>query len=294
MTVITLTFTGSDEEIVSGIPETVSMTTNIPSTIHYTLDGTDPTTNSPIFTSPVSLPDGETAVVVSALALDGTGEPSATLTQTFAADTTRLNVSRHVSSEGFVLARADTGDNTEDGFDADGNTARFMDVDLETLDVIKKDVGFGGFAEGTSIDVAKPDASSTNSLIDDGFVAFSTPETGELFNPNARTIHQDGRKDNDLQLVMRPFGALHDRYTESGGQRLREPADDATYISGGFVRRFYSQENDIMVSYYFDHNEARYARNIEELPDIPNTRQANMPGPPLVFQWIYRGRHMSI
>lgn len=294
MAVITLTFTGSETEIISGIPETLTITSNIPSTIHYTLDETTPTTNSPIFTGPILLPDGVNAVVVSALALDGTGEPSSTLTQTFAADTTRLNVSRLVGSEGYVLARADTGDDTEDGFDADGNTARFMDVDLATLDVIKKDVGFEGIAEGTKISVDKPDADTTNSLIDDGFVAFSTPEIGENFNPNARSIHVDGRIDNDIQLIMRPFGALHDRYTESGGQRIREPADDATYISGGFVNRFYDSKNNVMVSYYFDHNESRHVRNIEELPDNIPVLRSNMSGPPLVFQWIYRGRQMSI
>lgn len=294
MSVITLTFTGSENEITSGIPKTVSITTNIPSTIHYTIDGTDPTTSSPIYTSAIQLPDNETSVIVSALALDGTGEPSATLTQTFAADTRKIDGRRIIGQEGFIISRADTGDDVEDGFDADGEPARLIDVDLETLDTIHSKFGQDGIAEGTQISVDKPDADTTNSLIDDGFVPFSTPEIGELFNPNARTIYVDGRKDNDLQLIMRPYGGLHDKYTEEGGRRLREPTDDATYVTGGFVRRFYNPQKNIMVSYYFDHNEARHVRTIEELPDIPNTRRSNMSGQPLVFQWINRGRQVSI
>lgn len=297
MTVVTLTFTGSEEEIVSGIPRTMTITSNIPSTIYFTIDGTTPTISSPIYTGTFNMPDGVNSVTLSAFGVDGSNNAGAILTQVFAPDTTRITVSRIVGSEGFVISRAETGDNTPSGYTADGETARFIDVDLETLDIIRKDVGYNGIAEGTAISVNVPNAESTGSLIDDGFVPFSTPEVGELFNPNARMIMIDNRKDNDLRLIMRPYGSLNDPYREFGGKRIRETTSDAMYISGGFVRRFYSTKNNIMVSYYYDNNEGKYVQNIQELPsNIKNTNNigVNSSGPPLVFQWVYRGRQSSI
>ena len=42
---------------------------------------------------------------------------------------------------------------------------------------------------------------------------------------------------------------------------------DGTYISGGFVRTFYSAQRNTMVSYYFDHNELRTIKSIQSLPN---------------------------
>ena len=298
MAVVTLTFTGSEQEIVSGIPQTVTITSNVPATIYFTLDESVPTTSSPIYTDTFEMPDGMNSVTLSAFGIDSESELGPTLTQVFSPDVTRISVSRNVGMEGFVISRADTGDDTPDGFDADGDVARFMDVDLETIDIIRKEFGFGGIEEGTMVEVGFPDPSSTASFTDDDFEPFSTPEIGELFNPNARTIVIDNRIDNDIQLTLRPYGSLHDPYREFGGKRIREPADDATYVSGGFVRRFYDTKSNVMVSYYFDHNEGRHVKNIQELPaNIQNTDNIGLQpgaGMPLVFEWIYRGRQSSI
>jgi len=298
MAVVTLTFTGSEQEITSGIPQTVAISSSDPATIYFTIDGSTPTINSPIYTGPFEMPSGFNSVMLSAFGVDGLSVSGPILTQTFAPDVTRVSVSRHVGGEGFIISKAETGDDIPDWYDADGATARFIDVDLETLDVIRSEQGFEGLVEGTAIEVNVPDPSSTASLVDDGFELYSTPEVGEFFNPNARMINIDTRKDNELNPTLRPFGGLHDPYSEFGGKRVREPADDATYISGGFVRRFYDTRNNVMVSYYFDHNEARYIKNIQELPaNIKNTNnigiQANG-GQPLVFEWLPRGRQSSI
>jgi len=298
MAVVTLTYVGSEQEIVSGIPQTMTIETNIPATIYFTLDDSTPTTDSPIYIDTFEMPDGLNSVTLSAFGVDSVGISGSTLTQIFAPDVTRITVSRSVGMEGFVLARADTGNDTPDGFDADGATARFIDVDLETLDIIRDDRGYIGVAEGTEIKVGKPNPSDTASQIDDDFVPFSTPEIAELFNPSAKVILIDTRKDNDLQPLLRPYGSLHDPYKESNGKRIREPADDATYVSGGFVRRFYNARNNIMVSFYFDHNESRWVKNIQELPEnIATTNNIGIQhraGPPIVFEWIYRGRQSSI
>lgn len=71
MAVICVTITQSEEQIVSGIPKTVSITTNIPATIFYTLDGTTPTLFSTIYTGPIYLPANQLLVTLSVLATNG-------------------------------------------------------------------------------------------------------------------------------------------------------------------------------------------------------------------------------
>jgi hypothetical protein len=72
MAVICVTVTQSSEQVVSGIPRTVSITTNIPATIFYTLDGTTPTLFSTIYTGPIFLPFDQLLVTLQILATNGT------------------------------------------------------------------------------------------------------------------------------------------------------------------------------------------------------------------------------
>jgi len=294
MPVSTLTFTGSTIELTSGIPQTMTIESNVPATIHFTLDGSTPTTNSPIYVDTFNMPDGENSVTLSAFGVDADSALGPILTQTFAPDVTRIDVTRHVAREGFVINRADGGADNVIGYDAEGKGARIIDFDIEDLDIIHSARGFEGLVEGTVVEVRIPDPTTTSTLRDDNFQPFSTPEVGELFNPQARTIFIDNRIDNDLNITLRPWGSLHNVQREFGGKRLLEPADDATYVSGGFVRRFYSKKNNVMVSYYFDHNEGRYVRNIQELPSIPDSGRVGIANTPLVFRWIPRGKQSSI
>jgi hypothetical protein len=93
---------------------------------------------------------------------------------------------------------------------------------------------------------------------------------------------------------LRPLGSLNNIYKEFGGKRLRESADDATYVSGGFVKRFYDAKNGIMVSYHFDHNESRWIKNIQTLPNNIPTISGYTTTTPLVFRWLVRGRQSSL
>lgn len=296
MTVVTLTFEGSEKEIVSGIPKFMTIESNVPATIYFTLDGSTPTTDSPIYIDTFEMPDNKNTVVLSAFGEDSDGNTSPILTQSFAPDISIVNVTRNVGLEGIVVDRAfDDTDNVYN-YDADGNPASVTDFSVENLNLrlLRSEKGLYGLSDGVAVEVSVPDPESTQTYRDDGLVPFSTPEIGELFNPEARFILVDGRKDNDIHITVKPYGSLHNIYKEFGGKRLLEPAGDAAYISGGQVRRFYDKKNNVMVAYYFDHNEARWVKTINELPDSVPGIGASVVQHPLIFPWIHPGKQTGV
>lgn len=294
MVVATLTFTSSDDEITSGVPRSVSITSNVPATIYFTIDGSTPSLSSPIYIDTIELPTGYTSVTLSAFGVNSDDEAGPILTQIYAADTTGITVSRHTNLEGIVIDREDEGPDYVYGYDADGEPNTFYDLEELELELVHKAQGYLGLEEGTQVEVNFPLPQDTAYPFDDAFVPFSTPEIGELFNPYARTIVIDNRLDNDLNVIPRPYGSLHNIQREFGGKRLRGTSD-AAYVSGGFVRRFYDAKNNVMVSYYFDHNEGRYVKNIQELPsNIPQTLGGGNLAVPLVFRWIAPGTQTGL
>jgi len=292
MAVVTLTFIRSETEISSGIPESVTIESNIPATIYFTIDGSSPTPDSPIYIDGVVLPTGFNSITLSAFGVDSEDEVGPTLTQTFAPDVTSINVARFISAEGIVQDRANSGFDLITGFDADGLPARFLDVDPSEYDFIESEREADGTELGLLVEVNIPDENTNPTFEDNNFQPFSTPEKAEFFNPTARMIVIDNRIDNDVKLMPRPFGSLSNIYKEFGGKRLRDP--QATYVSGGFVRRFYSPKTNTMVGYYFDHNEGRYVKNIQTLPSNIFMLTGSFYTIPLVFKWLGRdGRQTS-
>src|SRR5665213_339063 len=84
MSVISITIVESLEHIVANIPAFISVSTNIASTIFYTLDGSTPTLFSTIYTSSIVMPGGPT-VILSLFATDGVNS-SAVIVNTYQTD----------------------------------------------------------------------------------------------------------------------------------------------------------------------------------------------------------------
>ena len=297
MSVVVLTFTSSDEEITSGIPQTVAITSNVPSIIYYTVDATTPTEDSPIYITPVELPDNQTSVVLSAFGVDGDGYEGSILTQTFAADTTKIDRTRHIGLEGIVVDRYDDPTDIPLGYDADGDEFTYTDIERIDLDTIYSAQGRLGIADGNQIEVENPDPDDTAFPFDDDFMAESQT-SDDFFNPYAKTIIIDNRRDdNIIDVVGRPFGSIRSMENEQWVGSGVLGGTDSTVVSGGFVRAFYNSSNKVMVSYYMDRNTNRWIKSIQELEpsEIPSTiGNFNQTGNPLVFRWIDRGRQSGL
>lgn len=294
MAVVTLTFTGSDEEITAGIPRYMAIGSNVPSTIYFTLDGSTPSVHSPIYVDAFMMPDGQTSVTLSAFGIDSDGYAGPTLTQTFAADQTTIDVTRHIDLEGIVVDRfSDTTDFVV-GYGADGYAIAYSDIYRIDLDEIHSAAGRLGIAEGAQIEIGTPAPEDTAYPFDDQFQPFAqASET--FFNPYAKTIVVDNREENTIRIINRPWGSLRTNALHKNvwsRQELR--SSDSTYVSGGYIKTFYSQKHNAMVGYYFDHNTNRWVKSIQELPSVPQKSGQNQSGQPLVFRWIERGRHSTI
>lgn len=292
MVVAVLSFIASDEEISAGIPRFMTIESNVPATIYFTLDGTTPDTNSPIYSDTFEMPDGENTVILSAFGVDSGDISGPILVQIFAPDITKLDRTHHIKVEGIAVDRFADPTNITEGFDADSNAAVFADDPNIDLRILRSDKGLLGIAEGTVIEIGTPLPPNTPFPFDDPFQAESSP-SDNFFNPYAKTIIIDHREDNVIRILNRPYGSMRSLHREAWGVSELS-STDSTYISGGFVKRFYSQKTNTMGSYYFDHHSNRWVVGLQDLPaSVPNIGFAYT-SQPLVFKWIDRGRHSSI
>lgn len=291
MSVVTLTFSPSDNEIMAGVPEYVEIESNVPATIFYTTDGSVPSIDSFVYVSAVQVAaDGRNSFTLSAFAIDYDGYESSVLTQTFAADQTEITISRLVGGEGLIIDEYANQTNRVDGFDADGEAIRFIDLPVDQVDIIHSDRGLYGIAEGTKVEVNFIDPEDSPSRLDDQTSYYSTPEKAALFDPYAKVIAIDNRIDNEVKIIPRPHGSLNNIYREFYGFRARHLG--AACISGGFVRRLYDHNTNTMVGYYYDNNSNQWIKNTQTIPSIP-TQVGPVFTMPLVFRWISRGRQQS-
>jgi hypothetical protein len=71
MTVLSITLTESQAQICAGIPQSVTLTTNLPATLFFTLDGSTPSTNSTVYTEPIFFNTSSLSVTLSVFATNG-------------------------------------------------------------------------------------------------------------------------------------------------------------------------------------------------------------------------------
>jgi hypothetical protein len=279
MTVISVSIEESSEQIMSGIPKYLTITTNVTAVIFYTLDGTTPTLFSEIYTGPIYLPTDKLSVIFKVFANDGITS-SSILTETYQTNiigNTRLAHSGTDAQAGENLpgvypfgtnplqptttftSSAEVGvtvlnpdlPSTSTGFDGSGNETGFTNepynienyqINYSTRDAIgQSGLGIGTLPAKTTINPAVSDPEETNQ-----FTA--------TFNPRAFVIFQDFSKatPSDPAQINRQFFTLEDGEKARDGNAYYNSGLDAPPVSGSFLRSHYNPKDNTMNYYYLD------------------------------------------
>jgi hypothetical protein len=320
MAVITISLIESPIEVVEGIPQTVSLSTNIYSTIFYTLDGEDPNTSSSIYVSPIRLPTDEGSVVLKVFATNGVDESSIisfTFGSTFVPlrrprDTVKtdtlynFNDNRAFSSQssdlkviygntgGYVVDSPDI-IGIPDGYDGTGTGTSPSETDLpynrENYEIkysLTDNKGQTGRGIGTL---------PANVVIEEKLPPpTSTDANSKFFNPKAMVIFQDGREEPELgnvPLINRQFFSLGDDEKIRNGSMYYTTALDGNSPTGSMLVPRYNPREDTWTYYYRDSETNRWIISIEKNKESNNAKTMNqvlMPNRTLaekkVFKWI--------
>jgi hypothetical protein len=298
MAVITINLISRGPYFISGIPREVEVETNIPSTVFYTLDGTEPTFASRVYLEPIELP---TDVSVRLRLLAVSGADRGTLDVLFSTDSLLYYPRRSsaIGALGIAVDAYDVDPVLVDGYgtDAYGDIivpVRRSDYELQDLEIKYSRTGPDGYGPGTMIVMGIPPLSFWQ---DDAVSEqTSTPNNQNVyFNPRSLYVVMDGRdgyEDQSTYPINRPWGTTSNMVKFLQGRSFYQPNP---YVSGGIVRSFFNYDTGTAVTYYFDSNELRWIKSIQSFdPSTVPTRigDRRQTGPPLVFKWIYNKRSM--
>lgn len=318
MTVISISVTESTEQIMAGVPKTVSLEANIPSTIFYTLDGSDPTTSSSIYLGPVTMPTYLTTVVFKFFATNGS-DSSSIVTKSYSpsfvgdrlphatvkgltpgigrpdpfpfGDNGPFNPVHYGNAGGITVNAAGVPD-IPDGYDGFGHVADGTDLPLTSYQFIystsnalgETGNGIGTLPGKTTIIVPAPSSPSTSSKTSDKF-----------FNPKAMVIYQDSREPtyDNISMLNRTSFSLQDIERDKDGSLLMNTAFDSSSVSGSFLRQHYNPKDNTITYYYRDSDSGRWIISVEpfsprntNIGALYNVVFTAQPGSQFVFKWV--------
>jgi hypothetical protein len=282
--VILLTLQESDEEIISGIPEIIILTSNIPSTIFFTLDGTDPDTSSEMYVDGITMPTSGLTVTLKAIAISGIIQ-SAILEETYSTDQSSLSRSRLVGDEGINLLPpgSTVTDNLsvdEDGLASQSSSIPFVDLGIKasTTNNIGEEI-----SGDTTIDfINLPDRTIIQSA-----PSVSSPNNNASFDPRASLIIIDGTTQENIdnqtvRIINRPRLSM-DLTSRVHTNSLSEQQ----LVTSSLVRTMRNPATGVITFYYRDSRENRWIKStqITEQADISISTTATSPSS-FVFRWI--------
>lgn len=282
MPVISLTVTQSSSQTVSGIPDTITVSTNIPSIIFFTLDGSIPDTNSSVYINPIKLPTYLNAVTVNILATDGTSI-SSLYSQTFTANlSTIVNI-----TEGARFPQATQSDNGNSisenslfpfGSIDSGSSVRYTGIGNSQNTIYNESlpgtVSNGYNAEGLAASFSNeplgpfetppsPEDKNVTVIGINGpteYVQAFSSNNDKLFNPKALVIYHDASNTDPLTptIINRPHFSLENPEAIKDGILLSTHTLNSPTITGSFIKSHYNPNTGMMTTYYRDSSVNRW------------------------------------
>lgn len=330
MAVISITITASDEQVIFGIPRFITLNANISSTIFYTLDGTEPTTSSLIYVSPIELSTNETVIIVSVFATNGT-DSSPIITNTYQQERgpdlrvphsgTNAPANSVPKNDPYpfgtppyqpgqlYLGQEEAGFTTDNpllpetatGWDGDGYETGFTNDPLIGVPTKSQPIqysttdqeGISGYGIGTF-----PRHSITPDKVPpvQGVV-------GKLIDPRTLVVYQDLTQPQDPDLppfINRANFTLEDVNRTRSGNQYFNTGLDSPGPTGSFVKAHFNPTDNTITYYYYDNSVSRWI--ISKIPAPPpaiSNYSSSMvfkrgqEGAGFVFKWIWpKGQYL--
>lgn len=277
MSIISITIVESAEQIVAGFPRFITLSTNLPSTIFYTTDGSTPDTFSNIYHSTIEVPTDQQEFTLKIFATNGT-DASPIITQNYSTNiinNTRLPHSPITPAPGnrpslFPFGSA----SAVQTFDYLNNAEAGTIVTNPSLPIIP----YGYDANGNPVGANKPidDYLNIYSVTDAQNRVYHgvgnlpgevttigrrsaleyTPEeshtSDRIFHPKAMVIFQDSETDDPTAPVQinHQFFSLENLEIARDGGPLRATGLDAAGITGSYINSHYNPRTQKITSYY--------------------------------------------
>lgn len=320
MAVISVIITESEEQVVAGIPRNVSISTNVSSSIFYTLDGSEPTLFSNMYVGVIRMPTNLLSVTLKVFATNGV-DSSPVISDTY--QTNMLNNARlpHSATDtqpgqvfpalypfgtpplqpnGVYLNPGDAGITVDNptlpqipsGYDADGYPTGFTNqpYNLENYSI--------RYSKNDSLGQMGPNIGNLPAQV---IIQNAPPEPEEteqfsnIFDPRAYVIFQDFSLQNpdDPQHINRMFFTLQNPEKARDGNAFYTAGLDSPPTNGTFLKSYYNPRDNTMTYYYIDTWTNKWI--ISKDPYYPTgnydgnlsgVRDDREPGSKYVFQWL--------
>lgn len=330
MSIISITVTESNLQLIAGIPTFVTLETNIPSTIFYTLDNTEPSSYSNIYSDSIYLPTDQNTITLKLFATNGS-DTSSIITQTYGTSTVSNRNARDkvyglsTTTHGATFPFGDTPrtdglgiygnaggitvDSPDiagigDGYDGSGTNTHSSETDLpvseydlifsETDRIGQRGIGIGTLPNSVTVNVPAP-------LQELSEVSTGSPNTSSpFFNPKALVIFQDTREeqDPDRPILNRQNFDTDDIARTRTGSNLYTTALEGNQAYGTSMVPQYNSRDGTVTFYYRDSATNRWIISKTEYTPKPenNNFSSIVFGRGLqgwtVFKWLpfYYGR----
>ena len=295
MAVISITITPSSDETIVGIPNTISIETNEPSTIFYTLDGTVPNTFSEIYVAPIVMPQSRPVVVLNVYAANAT-DLSAVITMEYTADpasyatragdrlphaaVTNINNGTMLNSL-FPYGTSSPNPNfqylnpgsagttvyneqlpaTPTGFDGKGNPDGYTNQGIDYFkfkQVYSTATWQNEVFPGVGNLPAKTTIIGKSSAVDYTQERSSTAD--KLFNPRAMVIIQDSNTEDPTNpvIINSQNFSLENQELVRDGSLLYSTALENPTTTGTYLKSYYNERTQQITAYFYDNSVSKW------------------------------------
>lgn len=277
---ILISLTESLEELISGIPKWVEISSSEPSIIYFTLDGSEPDENSLVFSERIYLPTSQNSVTLKYKAFYD-GKFSSTCEEEYRTVFKKTMSSRRGGEDGVDIFNGTA--NISLYYNSSRESVQSSAIVMEDLDIKASFLD----DQGTPTESTRSFVNFATSQIEKRYANVSQPSSVD-FDKHANNIIIDGsteeaRANQIIEIVNRPY----DNMTPRSSFYIESLERESNYLNGNLVSYVYNRNTGEIVFNYFDSRENRWTKskqkieakgfNLSKVYSDKNTK---------VFRWI--------